>query len=245
MNKIESVRNATIACLTKAEELYNVDLSNTTIRFDLKGRAAGIAMIKGDKLTLRFNTTMINGDGYDHIINDTVPHEVAHLVNFRDPRTGNNHNAGWASVCRQLGGTGLRTHNEEVIYAKGKTYKYVTSTGATVNVSQRMHSNIQRGGVYSARGKGKLNNQCAYELVGVSGRPVKTTTETKPTPAAKAVRKAASKPTATKKGTKAEQVRNQLRGGMHPEAVVEWAVVELGMKPALARTYVKNNINKI
>jgi len=38
----------------------------------------------------------------------TVAHELAHAINFRLPETGDNHNAGWKYLCKDLGGDGTR-----------------------------------------------------------------------------------------------------------------------------------------
>jgi hypothetical protein len=38
----------------------------------------------------------------------TVGHELAHAVCFRKPMLGNNHDAGWKSLCRDMGGDGDR-----------------------------------------------------------------------------------------------------------------------------------------
>jgi predicted SprT family Zn-dependent metalloprotease len=38
----------------------------------------------------------------------TVGHELAHCVCFRDPMLGSNHDRGWKSVCRDMGGDGSR-----------------------------------------------------------------------------------------------------------------------------------------
>jgi len=38
------------------------------------------------------------------LADDTIPHEVAHLVCFCNSRFGVDHDHGWKSVCRDLGG---------------------------------------------------------------------------------------------------------------------------------------------
>jgi len=168
----------------KAEALYGVDLSKTAILFNLRGRVAGMAccsrhrLINGGKaydLRLRFNTDMIVGDGYEHIINDCVPHEIAHLVCYAKPELGDNHNRGWQRVCVALGGNGQRCHTEKVLMAKGNTYRYVTSTGAEIQLGDRHHAKIQAGVVLHAHrklGGGSITRQSQYVIVGVNGRPI-------------------------------------------------------------------------
>lgn len=244
MLRIETVRNATVKALEAAGKLYGVDLSKTHITFDLKGRAAGQAIKHANGLLqIRFNAPMINSNGYDHVLNDTVPHEVAHLVNFANPRTGHNHDAGWVSVCRALGGTGERYHSQEVVYAKGKTYEYTTSENKTVRISEVRHRKIMKGAVYITS-KGRVSCNSKFRVVGQSGRFINT--DAGALMAAQEQTPTAKKTVTTKAKTasKAEQVREQLRAGIDPSIVIEWAVATLGMTQGLAKTYVKNNVGK-
>ena len=168
----------------KAEALYGVDLSKTAILFNLRGRVAGMAccrrhrLINGGQaydLRLRFNTDMIVGDGYEHILNDCVPHEIAHLVCYAKPELGSNHDRGWQRVCVALGGNGERCHTEDVLYARGNTYEYITSTGAKIQVGEKHHAKIQAGRVLTAHGKiggGTISRASQYSVVGINGRRV-------------------------------------------------------------------------
>lgn len=156
--------------VAKARELYGLDLSKVQIRMDLRGRAAGVAMRRGGIYTVRFNRDMMTREAFDHVLNNTVPHEFAHIVCFMNPSLGKNHDYGWARVCERLGGNGKRTHREEVVYGKGATYEYTTDSGHKVRCSQQIHAKIQRGVTYTYRGKGKVTQLCAHSIVGVQGR---------------------------------------------------------------------------
>src|SRR5574337_453766 len=90
--------------VAKARELYGLDLSKVQIRMDLRGRAAGVAMRRGGIYTVRFNRDMMTREAFDHVLNNTVPHEFAHIVCFMNPSLGKNHDYGWARVCERLGG---------------------------------------------------------------------------------------------------------------------------------------------
>ena len=100
----------------RAEAQYGVNLGRVEILFNLRGRVAGMACCRRNRfsgapatdLKLRFNVDMIAGDGYDHILNDCVPHEIAHLVCYANPQLGANHDRGWKRVCVALGGNGER-----------------------------------------------------------------------------------------------------------------------------------------
>jgi len=108
--------------INRANKLYGLTLPEITVRFDLRGRAAGQAGRDYRGYYLRFNVDMMQNSSWDHLYTDTVPHEVAHIVCFVNPMLGKHHNPGWQRVCRQLGGSGQRCHKEEVTYANGKTY---------------------------------------------------------------------------------------------------------------------------
>jgi hypothetical protein len=131
---------------------------------------------------MRFNRDMLTRDAFDHVLNDTVPHEVAHIVCFMNSQLGSNHNTGWANVCRALGGGGKRFHQEEVVYGKGRTYEYITTTGEKVRLSEQKHKAVQRGATltYRKRSMGSVNLNCAHAIVGYQGRTLAAPVQAKP-----------------------------------------------------------------
>jgi predicted SprT family Zn-dependent metalloprotease len=158
-------------CIERGNQLYGITLPHLAIHFDLKGRAAGMACKRGHQYYLRFNTDMMTREAWDHIINDTVPHEVAHSFCQFQPRLGRNHDAGWARVCRDLGGNGERCHSEEVVYGKGYTYEYITDRGHKVRMGDKHHQMVQRGvPLMYKKGKGTVKQNCQYSVVGYGGK---------------------------------------------------------------------------
>jgi predicted SprT family Zn-dependent metalloprotease len=179
MTPAEQVRSKCKEIIEKAKTLYGVDISQTSIQFNLKGRVAGWAEYKGSifgekKLTVRFNYDMLMRNDPEvlrNMLEDTVPHELAHLVCFLKPSLGKNHDAGWQRVCIALGGTGGRTHDNEVVYGKGTTYEYTTDRGHKVRLNERRHQYIRSGGTLIYRkGMGSVTMSCAYSIVGANGR---------------------------------------------------------------------------
>ena len=159
----------------QATALYGVDMSHVGVHFDLKGRAAGTATQHGKRHYIRFNHDMLTRDAFDHMLNDTVPHEIAHILCFMDPRLGSGHNNGWRRVCITLGGKPDRCHTEEVVYGKGTTYEYVTSTGKMQRVGDKYHNDIQCGRPLKYRGDiGTITRSCTYTIVGRNGVTLKT-----------------------------------------------------------------------
>lgn len=173
--KIQQVIDRCQKLFAVAREVYGVDLSKTTIRFDLKGRAAGHAMLRCGHTTIRFNRDMLTREAFDHVYNNTVPHEIAHLVCFLDRSLGKNHDSGWERVCRRLGGSGATTHNEKVVFGKGCTYEYITDRGHEVRVGDRHHQYVQRGETLRFRqGKGNIGPGSPCKMVGYQGRTMET-----------------------------------------------------------------------
>jgi len=136
-----------------------------TVRFDLRGAAAGTARVRDGIYTLRFNVDMMQNEAWQHLINDTVPHELAHIMGYH-LGYGMNHGKAWRSICIRLGGTGKRCHNESVTYAKGATFEYTTSTGRKVILSQIRHNRVQIGeSVYRWRDGSKIDRACSFKKV--------------------------------------------------------------------------------
>ena len=160
----------------KIKTLYGMDLSQVRISFDMRGRAAGKAGGKGYSMSgssyyVKFNRDMLTREAFEHIIQDTVPHEYAHVVCYMDPTKGKNHDYGWTRVCRALGGTGARTHSEDVVFGKGITYEYTTDRGHKVRLNERRHQTVQRGiPLTYNKGKGTVRMGCTYSIVGHAGR---------------------------------------------------------------------------
>lgn len=184
MNPKEQIQNKCKEVFAQAVALYpHLNFDNVRIRFDLKGRCVGFARRQGFVYSIQFNADMLTREAFDHVLNDTVSHEIAHIVCFMDPKLGRNHDTGWASVCRKLGGSGKRCHNEEVVYGKGNTYEYTSSTGFKIRVSQTIHRKVQNGASFVCRGRnnGTVHRNCEYAIVGVAGRTLVTPVIKQPT----------------------------------------------------------------
>ena len=245
-DQIQAIRNKVAECVALAEKKFGIKMPQVQVRFDLTGRAAGMAGVRYGQFYLRFNVNHIKlgGKSWEHLLNDTVPHEVAHTVCQAFPRFGRNHDRGWKAVCVALGGNGNRCYSEQdapEAIAQMRPYVYITTNGHEVRVTKVIHSKIQKGSVYNFRqGKGQVNRQCQYSYmaapaVAASKKPVVFSTA--PAPAPKAVVPAGA--------SKADMVRARIAQARArsegAEVVVLWAVEVLGMSRSLAKTYVKNN----
>jgi len=237
----------------KAKTLWpDMNFDNVGIRFDLKGRAAGMACRRDSTYFMRFNAEMMTRDAFDHVLNNTVQHETAHIVCMMNPKLGRNHDAGWTRVCRLLGGNGERCHSEEVVYGKGNTYEYTTDRGHRVRVSGAIHQKIQRGVVYTWRqGKGKVDKESAYNLVGVSGRSI-VAAEKKPAAPAAVVQSQVTAPvmSAAHTGESKAAISRRIMLSGHSaghgyEAIVSAMMAACGYDRQLARATFKANAARV
>ena len=122
----------------------------TTLRSTKMG-TANMRFSKGPELFIDLNINAINGtkEQLDYIIDVTLPHEMAHIVNFLKPSTGKNHNRGWKRVCMILGGNGETKYSSREVgnvssYSKKSTYSYNVH-GKIIEVGAIRHKRLQTG----------------------------------------------------------------------------------------------------
>lgn len=134
-----------------AETLFNVDLSNLQLRTDLRGTSMGTASMTNDgKLLLRLSKQGC-AELPEAIMSDTIPHEIAHLVCFIKG-IDNGHGENWKAVARALGSLGDRLHEQKLKPAI-RTFEYLASSGAIVELTIIRHNKLQRGKVLTYSGK--------------------------------------------------------------------------------------------
>lgn len=228
----------------KGNDLYKLNLPMPRVRFDLRGRSAGQAYRKMGEYGVRFNRDMIMNSGWDHLINDTVPHEVAHLFGFYTEQD-RGHGRVWYSICRALGGSGQRCHSEEVTYANGKTYYYTTSTGHVVTFSSNRHSKIQRGTSYRFRdGRGIVDRNCAYSTTQPTKQQPQQTVRSLPQQTVPSARGQQRNGATTKSHIVRQMIARAKALGTPVATVIDCVVRELGMSRSMASRYVKGNWDK-
>lgn len=140
-------------CLASAAEKYG-EIPHVDIRYDIRGKCAGMAgaasvnrytgEVKG--LYLRFNREAITKN-WDEMVNQTIPHEVAHIVAYVHRRLGaKNHNWAWQQIDRALGGTGERCHKMELTPGRRTTrHLYRLENGLEFKIGPKHHSGLQAG----------------------------------------------------------------------------------------------------
>lgn len=138
------------AKLAEAKTMFGLtfDVDKVVIRNDIRGKVGGYAGLnKHGVYFLRFNHEAILNYNED-MTNDTIPHEVAHLVCFNQRHLGSDHDDGWKRVCRMLGGDDSRTHDMTLTPAKiveSRRVDYKLPSGRICRVGPKHHKMIQAG----------------------------------------------------------------------------------------------------
>jgi predicted SprT family Zn-dependent metalloprotease len=160
----EIIRQQVQLLITKANQQLQTQLPPLTIRFDLRGKSAGQAIRHNGKYSIRFNRDMIGNSSWEHIRQQTVPHELAHICTYHLFNRGG-HGPEWRKICQMLGGQGAKYHREPVIYARGKTFLYTLNDGTSLHISQTIHNRIQQGRQYKTRTGQVINHTCRWVIL--------------------------------------------------------------------------------
>lgn len=245
-NQQQLIRAQVAACVAQAEHKLGIKLPEINIRFDLTGRAAGMAGKRYGTFYLRFNTAhmAMGGNTWLHLLNNTVPHEVAHTVCQAFPQYGSNHDAGWKRVCVMLGGNGQRCYSAEdapEAVAQLRPWVYMTTLGHQVRVTKIIHTKIQRGTSYLTKGnRGGLNRQCSYNYM-TAPAVVQSLAPTVRTAAPTVRTTVACAPAISNAARIRARIALAKSCGQGQQVVVEWSIAVLGQSASLARSYVNNN----
>lgn len=158
-------------CIDKANKRYNIDVKFPTVVYHKRGTTAGTANYR--TWTIDINPILLV-ENFDDMLDDTVPHEMAHLITdmvyphahkrtFGQKRSP--HGSEWQSVMRVLGVEPSRTHNYDTTNAKVRTkasYDYKCNCcGAVLKMGPKRHATEQKyPGHYThgscGRARGKL-----------------------------------------------------------------------------------------
>jgi SprT protein len=103
-NILRQAENAIRSAEGRARNFYGINLPEASIDFSLRGRCAGQARVDHeDRTSLRINQQLLR-ENLDDFLNQTIPHEVAHLVvnwQFRKKRKKlRPHGQEWQTVMR-------------------------------------------------------------------------------------------------------------------------------------------------
>jgi SprT protein len=111
--------------LNEAATRYNVTLPLPEVRFDLRGKAAGMVLFRANcHAIIRYNRILLNENG-NTFIERTVPHEVAHLVarEVHGPCI-KPHGEQWRAIMAFFGADSSRCHSFPVKEQNRRRMRY-------------------------------------------------------------------------------------------------------------------------
>ncbi|WP_201245780.1 SprT-like domain-containing protein [Halochromatium salexigens] len=125
------LRRASVADLIAVAEartralLGRLERTRIEIRFDLRGKSAGQVRIRPDgRALIRYNLELLKRGGAD-FIEETIPHEVAHVLAYQCHGPGiRPHGAEWQRIMRMLGAEPTRCHDYDVSGLETRTLHY-------------------------------------------------------------------------------------------------------------------------
>lgn len=227
--KHSQIINKVSHCIAIAESTYGIKMPPVSVKFTLRGKTAGMAVFEKGKYSIKINTThmKLGGKTWEHLLNCTVPHEVAHLICFAYPMFGKEHDVGWQTLCICLGGNGKALYDSTdapEAYEQYTPYSYTTTAGNICKVSAAIHKKIQQGKVYTdihTNGSLTLFQPYTHTLP-----PYLKAKTTKPT-------------------SKAAQMREMIRSGVDEDVIIDFAMTVWGMHKSSARTYYTQSLAKV
>lgn len=131
------------ALIRKSNEIFKISMRIPHVRFDLKGTTGGYAHYQ--EWAIRLNVQALE-DFREEMIENTIPHEVAHLVAFELYGAGiAPHGWEWQRIARILGCDASRCHSMPLEKAK-KTRKFLYVCMCQKHqVGLNVHRKIQAG----------------------------------------------------------------------------------------------------
>lgn len=151
-------------CLARATGLYPLPPSwraKISVNCDLRGRAAGKVEVVRHRQQLQSARLRLNLEAarldWRQMVDETIPHEVAHLVVMSLPRQFDQqpHGHDWQQVCRALGGQGAVRHQLPLARARQpRLWHYRDSHGVGHHLTSIRHHRLQRGQRYQVLASG-------------------------------------------------------------------------------------------
>jgi len=148
INRQKRVVEATADYVEQAQKLFEVDLSQVTVRFDLKGKAAGMYRVHNGERIIRYNPYLF-AKYFDDNLAVTVPHEVAHYITDRvyGLRRIRPHGKEWKQLMAEFGASASRTCNYDLDGIPQRVFqRFPYSCDCTHHeLTARRHNQIQQG----------------------------------------------------------------------------------------------------
>jgi SprT protein len=144
----QRVVEVTCATIAQAAGLFDRRFAEIPVSFALRGRAAGMYVVRGGQRAIRYNPYIFARYFSDNLVN-TVPHEVAHYVTdvLYGLRRVRPHGPEWRAVMRAFGAEPVATCRYDldgIPVRRQRRYRYRCGC-MTHSVSAVRHRRIQDG----------------------------------------------------------------------------------------------------
>lgn len=151
MDLVREAKDLTHSFIRRAEAHFGRRFTLSAIAFDLVGAAAGrmVAYFNSNTYLIRYNRLMLEAHPA-HVLQKTVPHEVAHLVAFQlyGPKIAP-HGKEWRSVMSDVFGVVPEPkHSLDTSRVTNNRFVYGCSCPDEIHVTKRRHNKIVRGTPY-------------------------------------------------------------------------------------------------
>lgn len=245
--------------LDMARALYpDTNIPNPKISFDMKGGSTfGQARYGAGRFAIRINDK-ISAKYLDDAINDTAPHEVAHLVAYKVYGRCQGHGPNWQRIMRQFGvaanrcASGMDTLEFRIFKAQTKHHFHCGNENCVHKMSGARKNKMVRGAAYQCRktgGRIDINNYIESVRKSAATRKAEAYARAgiplpgaAPKPAKAARKVKTTRPTSLgKPGTKKARAEEIYRNSIEDRpTIIKRFMRELDMKEAGASTYYAN-----
>lgn len=145
---LDRVDEKLLECIDKAERHYGRNFEVPRLVYRKMGRCAGQASVFRN--TIELSTDFLREYPED-MINDTIPHEFAHIVADKTASRRVGHSAPWKQCMRVFGLAPERCHSYDIAkVSPGGNYMYKCKCGE-FPFSKRRHNQVRRGKLYTCR----------------------------------------------------------------------------------------------
>ncbi|WP_349356712.1 SprT family zinc-dependent metalloprotease [Shewanella jiangmenensis] len=127
------------ACL-RAEASLGIMLMRPTLRFDIRGKTAGMAYFELN--LIRLNPTLLEQNP-DNFFTEVIPHELCHLLAYKLYGRVKPHGSEWQQLMRRVFGLSPRTTHNLDTSAVSRSINYRCGCGE-VALSVRRHNKVVR-----------------------------------------------------------------------------------------------------